>query len=277
MKEILNYEIEVSSNDRVKTSTSSKGNQIKWCKGNLWVKADDMGYEGLSEAVSSRLLSKSNIPYFVEYSCCIIKEVDTEREYIGCYSKNFLGIDEEFITLNKVLSANNINIDKQFMRLSTEDRIRLISDLNDKVMCIEGFNGSLSLLLQFDRLILNEDRHFNNIGVVYNNSNKSYKFMPVFDNGLSLLSDTRQDYPLHLDITKCLRSIKAKPFNSDFNKQVNAMNKFSDKQIQFDMSKLIYCNSLERELYSPDIINRVNYLINLNFNQYRIINTNPYE
>ena len=40
---------------------SSKGNQFKWYKNGYWYKADQNGYEGLSEYVVSKLLEKSNL------------------------------------------------------------------------------------------------------------------------------------------------------------------------------------------------------------------------
>ena len=40
---------------------SSKGNQMKWKQDGYWYKADQFGYESLSEIVTSHLLEKSNI------------------------------------------------------------------------------------------------------------------------------------------------------------------------------------------------------------------------
>lgn len=50
MNETLSLEtsnIVVRSKDRVISSTSSKGNQIKWSVNGCWIKADDLGYKGL--------------------------------------------------------------------------------------------------------------------------------------------------------------------------------------------------------------------------------------
>jgi hypothetical protein len=54
-------------------STSSKGNQDKWCINNKWIKADQFGYEGLSEVVCSRLANALKYPYAVtDYEPCKI-------------------------------------------------------------------------------------------------------------------------------------------------------------------------------------------------------------
>lgn len=44
------------------TASTSKGNQIKWRKGNLWIKADMQGYEGLAEEFASLVLDCTQIP-----------------------------------------------------------------------------------------------------------------------------------------------------------------------------------------------------------------------
>ena len=54
--------IELFDRDKKDTNRkSSKGNQLKWKKGNTWYKADYTGYEGLSEYVISHLLMKSSL------------------------------------------------------------------------------------------------------------------------------------------------------------------------------------------------------------------------
>ena len=99
MKQTLNYEINVTRDERVESAPSSKGNQIKWRKRNgLWLKADDFGYEGLAEAVASQVLEKSNIQLYVHYSLCMITEDGLEHR--GCVSSDFLNHGETLITIN---------------------------------------------------------------------------------------------------------------------------------------------------------------------------------
>lgn len=52
--------------------------------------------------------------------------------------------------------------------------------------------GYLIILAYIDSLILNEDRHFYNICLI--EKDEEYRVAPIFDNGLSLLSDTSQNY-----------------------------------------------------------------------------------
>ena len=70
---------------------------------------------------------------------------------------------------------------------------------------IEQFTGldvrlDIARLLTFDALILNEDRHTNNILFLYDPTQKSWQLAPIFDNGLSLLS-VEKDYPTGKPLT----------------------------------------------------------------------------
>ena len=84
-----------------KTGHTSKGDQRKWKVGNIWYKADYMGYEGLSEILVSELLQKSQLQYpFVIYEAARI-------EYGGnlltaCRSEDFLQEGQKLITLEKL-------------------------------------------------------------------------------------------------------------------------------------------------------------------------------
>ena len=59
---------------------TSKGDQPKWRRGNLWYKADHMGYEALAEVVVSRLLEKTNTLNQREMQAQVLDDMDLERE-----------------------------------------------------------------------------------------------------------------------------------------------------------------------------------------------------
>ena len=75
---------------------SSKGNQLKWKRGDTWYKADYAGYEGLAEYVVSALLCESDLEKeeFVPYRTQQIRFSFTAkkvRELLSgepCYSKD---------------------------------------------------------------------------------------------------------------------------------------------------------------------------------------------
>lgn len=70
----------------------------------------------------------------------------------------------------------------------------------------------------FDMLILNTDRHFNNIGIVADISQNQYKNAPVFDNGNSLLSNL-QEFPYDEDIVKNIEQVIGQPFSASLESQ----------------------------------------------------------
>ena len=92
------FEQDIKTNDR----QSSKGNQLKWCRNNVWYKADYMGYEGLVEYVVSRLLEKSSLKQ-EEYVLYKTEEISYKRrKYLGCKSENFLPEGWQLITLERL-------------------------------------------------------------------------------------------------------------------------------------------------------------------------------
>jgi hypothetical protein len=201
-------------------STSSKGNQSKWLVGNKWVKENTRGYENIAEYVSSLILESSTIPStsFISYVPCFIEKPDgTTTE--GCYSIDFRGQLQE-VTLERLFEANFEATDEILNNnvYSTEKKFNLIIE---KIFQFTGLNVShtLSQMLAFDAFILNEDRHTNNILFLYDPVTKIWKLAPLFDHGLSLLSDIK-DYPLGIPISILKRKVKAKPFSSTFSKQL---------------------------------------------------------
>ena len=113
-------------------------------------------------------------------------------------------------------------------------------------------------LLLIDSIFLNEDRHLANISFVYNSATDSWRPAPIFDNGASLLSDIEKDYPLELSIDSAIRRVKAKPFSTDFKKQVEAINKIFpiENPIKFiDLTKIRAI--VEDSPYEAEIKNRI--------------------
>lgn len=81
---------------------SSKGNQLKWAKDSIWYKADQMGYEGLSEYVVSQLLFCSNLSYDMITAYQTEQIRYRSRIMNGCSSRNFLKRGESLITLERL-------------------------------------------------------------------------------------------------------------------------------------------------------------------------------
>ena len=125
-------------------------------------------------------------------------------------------------------------------------------------------------MLEIDAFFLNEDRHTNNIAVIYNEKTQQYSLSPLFDQGLCLFSDISQDYPLNLTVEECLKKIEAKPFSSDFDIQLEAAEDLYGVQLRFDFTLRDVQEELTRlaEIYPGEIRSRVELLLRSQIHKY---------
>lgn len=240
----------------------SKGNQLKIHLDNLWYKADFLGYEGASEVVCSELLAYTNIKDYVYYD--LEKMSFNDKTYNGCKSKHFLNKYEEIVTIDK-LHKQYVNkpISLMLEGKSVKDKIKYTVDFVKNITGISNFGQLLTQMLEWDSFVLNEDRHFNNIAVIYNNNTKQYKFCPIFDNGAAFLSDIREEYPLEKSIYGLISKVKAKPFYEDFEKQVKACEDIYGVQLKIDKS-IHLSEDLKNQIkynYGNKVFNRITQVL----------------
>ena len=254
-------------------ATSSKGNQQKWLVNGNWYKADHMGYEGLCEVVVSRLLKQSNIQDFVTYSPILI--TFDGKEYPGCYSKNFKAKNESIVTLehlSKQWLANSFA--KELLRYpEPEDKIRHTVEFIERVTGLKDVGKYFATMLSMDAFFLNEDRHTNNIAFILNDDIGDYRYCPYFDFGLSLLADTTEDYPLTVNTYDLIDKVKAKPFDTDFDVQLEAAEQLYGSQVKFTFTKADIDNALNEvaEYYPKAIIERVRDILYHQRNKYQYL------
>lgn len=163
---------------------SSRGTQPKYYENGYWYKLNNLGYEGLAECLVSKVLECSNADSFVRYEPCAINGRS------GCRSKNFIRENESFLSFQRLYEL--------FTGESLQEKIRFISEVADRIHFVSDFVREntgldcsiyLAQILSLDMLILNTDRHFNNLGLIVDSSTGTYRAAPIFDNGNSLLSD----------------------------------------------------------------------------------------
>lgn len=65
------------------------------------------------------------------------------------------------------------------------------------------------------------------------NGKGEYKLCPIFDNGASLLADTKLDYPIDMDIYTLMDEVQAKTVSMDFDKQLDVAEELYGRQITF--------------------------------------------
>lgn len=250
----------IAVDDQVKIATlnhSSKGDQPKWLIKNQYYKADHMGYESLSEYLVSELLKKSTVTDFVEYTPVIIKY--NNKELVGCESKNFLKNGEELFTFERLHRAyTGQELYKTVWQMNdVKERIVYTVNFIKEVTNLKNVGEYLTAIAEIDMLFLNEDRHFNNLSVI--RSKNEFRLSPVFDNGLSFLSDTRNDYPLGTDIYQTIPKVSAKPFSTDFDTQTDILEELYGVQLKIHTDKNQIRKLIDdlNEYYPAEILCRV--------------------
>ena len=212
--------VKLVTDDKV-AETSSKGNQEKWRDGGRWYKLDQFGYEGLAETVISRLLERSAIesdtPFrFVRYR---MERVNVHgRDRSGCSSADFLKPGESIITIAHLYHRMDRSLKSKLTRLpSDKQRIWFLARETAEMTGLAQFPQYLTLLFEVDALFLNDDRHLNNIAVLEKDGRFAY--CPIFDNGAGLLSNA-QNAPMDIEPKALIRTAKARPFQTTFNRQI---------------------------------------------------------
>lgn len=225
--------IKLVSNDRI-AETSSKGNQEKWLENGRWYKLDQFGYEALTETLTSMLLERSNIeaetPFrFTRYQMERLHVYGRDRT--GCSSENFLNPGQSIITLSHLFRQHlGFPLKNKLERLTSDKkRIAYLAEETAGITGLENFPEYLVLLFEIDSLVLNDDRHLNNIAVIEENG--KYDYCPIFDQGAGLLSNV-QFSPMDIEPAGLIRSLRARPFNTTFNRQLHTVQTLYGKQLK---------------------------------------------
>lgn len=237
----------------IETTTSSKGNQIKYKYGSHWIKQNTFGYEALAEVLCSRLAQALGVAHVEYIPAAVVDEY--EYKVPACISKDFVG-DFCEVSLGRLVEA----------RFGREFDLAKINSLSERVAVIlealcnkspylnnERILQYLNLIVSFDALIFNEDRHLHNI--LFLQTPCGLVDAPIFDNGAGLFSDTHIDYPLNLPLNICVMKVKAKPFSSSFKKQVDYFNDICGEPFK-NVTEVFICISDLFEYFSTSHIDR---------------------
>ncbi len=219
--------------DQKIAETSSKGNQEKWLEDGRWYKLDQFGYEALAEVFTSLLLSYSNIETDTPFSFTRYRMERLHvhgRDRTGCSSENFLRPGESLITLSHLLRQYlGSPLPETLARLSSNrKRMAYLADATSEITGLREFPQYLTMLFEIDALVLNDDRHLNNIAVL--SQNGTFRYCPIFDQGAGLLSNVMYA-PMDIIPQSLITSVKAKPFQTTFNRQIKAMQALFGSQL----------------------------------------------
>ncbi|MBO6147803.1 MAG: hypothetical protein J6O55_00505 [Lachnospiraceae bacterium] len=243
--------IEIDDRYIVQADGTSDGTQIKYFFNNKWYKLDSYGGEGEAEELASNILglchySKEN---FVTYKSIIINGQK------GCVSGNFLKDGETYITLYR-LYKNIIGRDLAFVTsgMDYDDAIEYVVSFVDKYTGLD-IRPYLADTFLLDELILNEDRHFNNLGII--SGGQGYRTAPIFDNGRSLFIGNKR-YDPENDIQKNRSRAFAKAFSGSFSLNRKYLEKYSSLRLD---KRLIMDFLSQKDLSFDNIYSRLLCLI----------------
>lgn len=221
--------IEIGPEYIVQESGTSDGTQIKYYKDDKWYKVDRYGGEGQVEELVSDILSLTNLSDsdYVKYSQIII------NEEAGCVSDNFLKPNESFITLYRLYSnIQGGDLATVTSKMDYDEAIDFVLEFMDKHAKVD-LREYLADTFALDALILNEDRHFNNLGLIYDG--ERFRPAPIFDNGKSLFVGNKR-YSPDKAMSENKKKAFAKAFSGSFDLNDSYLKKY--RTFEFDYDKI---------------------------------------
>jgi hypothetical protein len=197
-----------------------------------WYKISSGAFNAQAEAVCSRLALISNLYDFVEYDICKVG-----NEY-ATVSEDFIK-GRRFCTIGSLhIKITGISIGEVTNQVRGMELLRYVRNLVKENIRLDLFEEKnldrLSLMFQFDALVLNEDRHFYNIMFIEDEC--VWKLSPVFDFDCSLYSCVED---LDTVSTYVPRSL---PFADTHLEQIEMFRKLSDAVLMvrgFDVDALL--------------------------------------
>ena len=223
-------EISIDNKYLINNYGTSDGTQIKYLYEDKWYKIDRYGGEGACEELASEILRLSGYSSdkYVTYKKVIINGDD------GCVSRSFLKENESFISIYR-LHLNVLGQDPA-ITTSTMDYDDAIDYIIHFVKNYTGIDITeyLADTLTLDAFILNEDRHYNNLGLIFNG--RDYRPAPIFGNGKSLfVGNTR--YNASLSISENKKIAFAKAFSGSFDLNQKHLEKNASLHLNYDKIK----------------------------------------
>ena len=194
---------------------TSEGTQIKFHRDDYWYKLDSFGGEGIAEELCSKILTFSSLTD-KEYVCYESGLINNSK---GCRSHNFLKNGEEFITLYRfyqLMTGEKLN-DKTNLLDTPRERADFVLNFFQNTIDLD-LSKYFAKIFTLDYIILNEDRHFNNLGFI-RSADGCYREAPIFDNGKSLLVGNHS-VNWRLPLAENVKRTIARPFSGSFQKNM---------------------------------------------------------
>lgn len=200
--------------------STSDGSQTKYYKDGYWYKLNSMGGEDEAEYLASGILKFSSL----DISDYVVYEKGQLNMHNACRSITFLKPSEDFFTFN--------HLHKNMARIPMHEATFKYKSLSKQIEYVINFmknatgldvTSYLQKTFSIDSIILNEDRHFNNLGVIMKEDG-TYRAAPIFDNGRSMFIGNFSVKD-RLPISENIKRVSCKPFGFGHKKLVEYFGK----------------------------------------------------
>lgn len=209
------FNVELGQEYKVAVNSGSKGTQIKYKKANFWYKEDNAGNEGMVEFLVSLVLKYSSL----NQNGYVVYEFGKINGKCGCRSSDFTDNGKyTFSTLQRLYdNITGKDLYKKIISLDTpEQRRDYVLDFFAKYYQYD-LTGYFDKIFTLDMITLNEDRHFNNLGILIDDTG-TVSDAPIFDNGRSLLNGNYSVRPA-FSVSENVKRVAARPFSGSPERQ----------------------------------------------------------
>lgn len=169
-------------------SIATTASQPKFVYNGWFIKLDRWGYEAIAEMVVSILAKYTKNINAFEYillNPCYNRGVCASPIYTDA-------MDMEFVSFWTILTKSGRLHELPSAKVNNgEDLLNKVIEIITEETGIE-IEGYIKKMLMWDALILNTDRHYNNMAI-RRKGDGTYTTMPFFDHGLSLLSGVNEE------------------------------------------------------------------------------------
>jgi hypothetical protein len=171
------------------------------------------------EDIASRICEQLGIYALKQTPCKVVitskKGVQINR--LGVISRNFEVDGYKFVSYNSILkNTGHTNQDKSFIRRSCMEKVAYIIDIISLFTSINKNDVAIYILnmMLIDLLVLNQDRHFSNFGVFFNERTNKYEIAMIFDCGMGLFENDPAFDDMN-SLEQCLRYSYVAPYGED--------------------------------------------------------------
>ncbi len=205
--------------------------------------------EPYNEVLASRIMERLKIPH-VFYSLIL------EEDYPYSVCEDFITPDTELISSWRIMQterkSNHVSVYRHYVNCC-------------KKLGIPGIEESIDRMLVLDYLIVNEDRHLNNFGVIRRTDTLDYiGAAPVYDSGTSLWFDKP------LPMINARGKAVCKPFKSSHEEQIKLVTDFGwldfialygvDEELREIVKDSVFIDSTRCEALCRGLMSRIEML-----------------